>query len=154
MLTNVNGAMPRIAKKAEARICPACKVEFTPAFKKRHQVHCSIRCGWLTTKGPDYNAKISRESAFMRGESMRNRGAGNWYRKIFGKHEHRIVAENILRRSLMSSEIVHHIDGDKRNNTPENLEIVTRGQHMHRHGIGLPGVTPKHRPWEKRWGIK
>jgi hypothetical protein len=31
-----------------------------------------------------------------------------------------------------------------------NLMVITQGQHMREHGLGLPGVTPKHRPWEKR----
>lgn len=39
-------------------------------------------------------------------------------------YEHRIVAESIIGRQLLPGEIVHHVDGDKQNNTPSNLRVV------------------------------
>lgn len=39
-------------------------------------------------------------------------------------YEHRLVAERTLGRSLRAGEIVHHRDGDKQNNAPENLEVL------------------------------
>jgi len=45
------------------------------------------------------------------------------YEKTYGKHTHRIVAEQILGRPLKKGEVVHHIDGCKRNNAPNNLMI-------------------------------
>jgi len=73
---------------------------------------------------------------------MRGRGSGLAYRKLNGRHEHRVVMEGIIGRPLGTDEIVHHIDEDILNNAPENLEILTRTEHMHRHGIGIPGVAP------------
>lgn len=55
------------------------------------------------------------------------------YRKYFGKHEHRVVAEQILGRPLKSDEVVHHIDGNKRNNDPSNLQIMTQSEHVKLH---------------------
>lgn len=46
------------------------------------------------------------------------------------KLEHRIVMEEYLGRQLSSDEIIHHIDGDKRNNNIDNLQIVTRAEHI------------------------
>ena len=62
--------------------------------------------------------------------------------------EHRLVAENNLRstdpesvflvrlgdRKYLRPEIsVHHIDGDKTNNTPDNLMVVTNSEHQKIH---------------------
>jgi hypothetical protein len=38
-------------------------------------------------------------------------------------YEHRVVAEQKLGRRLLPGEVVHHRDGDKQNNAPENLEV-------------------------------
>ncbi len=57
-------------------------------------------------------------------------GEGKTYSKRFGIHEHRIVAEQILGRKLQPGEVVHHIDGDKRNNSPINL-MVLKSQSEH-----------------------
>ena len=47
--------------------------------------------------------------------------------------EHRLLAEQALGRFLKKDEIVHHIDGDKANNDIENLEVLTRSEHVMRH---------------------
>lgn len=38
-------------------------------------------------------------------------------------YEHRLVAEEKLGRRLKPDEIVHHIDRNKQNNDPENIEV-------------------------------
>lgn len=52
-----------------------------------------------------------------------NSGEGKTYAKRYGRHEHRVVAEEILGRKLLPGEVVHHVDGDKRNNDPRNIRI-------------------------------
>jgi DNA-directed RNA polymerase subunit RPC12/RpoP len=43
--------------------------------------------------------------------------------------EHRLVAEKIEERYLSSEEVVHHIDNDRLNNSPQNLRVMTISEH-------------------------
>lgn len=61
-------------------------------------------------------------------------GAGISYKKLYGRHEHRVVAERILGRKLKKGEVVHHIDGDKRNNNADNLMVFkNQAEHLEWH---------------------
>lgn len=55
------------------------------------------------------------------------------YKKLYKRHEHRVVAEQMLGRPLQRGEIVHHIDGNKHNNAPENLQVMTQADHLRLH---------------------
>ena len=52
-------------------------------------------------------------------------GESKTYSKVYGRHEHRVVAEQMLGRSLEPEEVVHHIDGNPRNNSPDNLFVFS-----------------------------
>lgn len=61
-------------------------------------------------------------------------GSGVGYLKQSGRHVHRTIAEQILGRHLRPGEIVHHKDGNKRNNSPDNLEILAnQREHLRIH---------------------
>ncbi len=55
------------------------------------------------------------------------------YLKFHGRHAHRVVAEQSIGRALRQNEIVHHIDGNRHNNSPENLQIMTQSEHIKLH---------------------
>jgi hypothetical protein len=70
------------------------------------------------------------------------------YKKIKRKDgttidEHRLLmAEKLAEPGL----IVHHIDGDKRNNAPDNLAVMTRAEHACLHGFGTAIRSPTQQP--------
>lgn len=40
-------------------------------------------------------------------------------------YEHILVAESKLKRALYPGEVVHHLDGDKQNNDPQNITVLS-----------------------------
>ena len=68
--------------------------------------------------------------------------------------EHRAVVEDFIKRGLKRPECVHHIDGDKKNNTIGNLMLFsTHKKHMKFHAktkqFGF--TTPILKQIQERW---
>lgn len=51
--------------------------------------------------------------------------------------QHRLVMEDLLGRKLRAGELVHHKDGNPRNNDPDNLQLVTYKEHYELHKTAI-----------------
>ena len=96
-------------KRAEAlnSTCKACQKPFH-AWRKE-QVIC----------GECY--KGSKKTGFKKNPYKFNKGRSD--------HEHRKIAEDALGRKLNKNEVVHHVDEDPKNNSLENLWVMSRRHH-------------------------
>lgn len=54
------------------------------------------------------------------------------------KFIYRQLMEEILGRKLLRNEVVHHKDEDPTNNDPDNLEVMTRSEHIRLHNYLSP----------------
>ena len=71
-------------------------------------------------------------------------GTGHHLADIRGyAYEHRLAAESKLGRRLLAGEQVHHIDENRQNNDPSNLEVVTIAEHrVHHRAVGVNRRMP------------
>jgi hypothetical protein len=91
-------------------------------------------------------SKIAHGEKYAAGVSKKKNGYVEFTRgENKGRSEHVVVMERRLGRHLLQDETVHHIDGDKWNNSDDNLALVTRSGHarLHRREEFLAGKQRK-----------
>jgi hypothetical protein len=130
-----NRKSPAPVKPNFSGTCGICGKKFKTYRRKGAQSpkFCSVQCTGVAQKG-------EKNPAYNGGRYMCN---GYW--AIFMPDhpnasnkgvvlEHRIVMENKIGRLLKDKESVHHVDGNKTNNDPENLMLFKNNrEHMKHH---------------------
>lgn len=107
-------------------ICPGCGEEFTPPTKHPHQRFCSLLCS--RPRGPANNR--------FNGGLCFNRALQRWVihcRDGSLMYYYRAVMAAEIGRLLRPDEIVHHVNGDPTDDRLENLQILTRAEHVALH---------------------
>lgn len=93
-------------------------------------LYCSSKCALAAVRTRKHQSEAAKKS----GESRRGIGNNRTYVKYHGRHEHRVVMERILGRKLEKGEVVHHIDRNKKNNDPSNLQLFSsQAEHVKHH---------------------
>lgn len=112
--------------------CLQCTRCFTS--KSALSKYCCNRCQLLASDGiksfrtnghlPINTTRVTPDGYVIIKISMSKDPHEDWVK------EHTYIMEQHINRKLYPHEIIHHIDGNKKNNAIENLKVMTQSDHM------------------------
>lgn len=112
--------------------------------KYSHFVNLRVYAVAILIQIAEWSSQLARQSHYLEVAGAEPASATMAYKykaiKVNGvKHdEHRYLMEQFIGRKLSRNEVVHHINGDKRDNRLENLVIMPRWKHSGLHHEGKP----------------
>jgi hypothetical protein len=137
--------------KFEDAVCPICNTTFKrPANREQVKQFCSPKCQYKNNEKQGHKYVTPQGYVAIK----------------VGKHpmaysdgyilEHRLVMSQHLGRALATDEHIHHIDGNKQNNSIENLQIIENSEHqiLHESSCRLNTAEAIEKRVKTRWGPK
>lgn len=113
------------------KVCRKCGVSF-PVYRGFAVDYCSQECRGVTIAERQVGAK---NSMWKGGQIVTQHSGGGYIKQLAQDHpnadpggyvmQHRLVMEKVIGRYLLPTERVHHKNGDRQDNRPENLELWT-----------------------------
>lgn len=107
--------------------CKHCGCAFTRQFQSDRRVYCSHQCSAKGRSTRRDGKSIGSRHVGREGYIYIKVAEGVWV------EEHRLVATKKIGRALVKGEVVHHRNGERIDNRPENLEVMSVSEHKKKH---------------------
>ena len=100
-------------RAGEVIVCPICgKEKYFPQFRLKDTTNfCSKECQWESMKKP--KKPYYKQCGHKGGNAL----------------QHRVIMEGIIGRPLLTTEVVHHKNGDTLDNRVDNLQLLSNRDH-------------------------